>query len=120
LIEPAAQEQLEREVVRRLAALETGPLLAQREAAEAARKVGVDPDALSTMRTRQGTIVLEMTRVLEAMSQWDSFVDIVSHLDEVIRIQTNVRKGVRDAIGPEPSAEDLGAESKPNDAKRDK
>ncbi|MBI3820538.1 MAG: hypothetical protein HY286_17745 [Planctomycetes bacterium] len=112
LIEDGARKQLEKDVLERLDGLTQHQLPEQRVALETATREGLAAGALSTIASRQETIVKEITHILNAMNQWDSFVDLVSHLDEVIQMQTDARKAVHTAM------DRGGAASKPGSDKK--
>ena len=40
---------------------------------------------------RQDAIAAEMEAILKAMTQWDSFIDVVNQLNEVIKLEQSVR-----------------------------
>lgn len=48
--------------------------------------------SLSETTGKQDEVVAEMERILKQMSQWDSFVDVLNQLNEVIKIQENARE----------------------------
>jgi hypothetical protein len=48
---------------------------------------GVDAD---TARTLHEKVVTQMTIILEQMSQWESFVDVVNQVAEVIKMQQSI------------------------------
>lgn len=60
------------------------------------RIAGEDISAAALLRT-QSLIVEDMQRVLDGMAQWDSFVDVVNHLNEIIRLEEEVRGATRDS-----------------------
>jgi hypothetical protein len=41
---------------------------------------------------RQDEVIAEMERILKQMSQWDSFVDVLNQLNEVIKLQESARE----------------------------
>ena len=51
-----------------------------------------DAAAVTTASERQEKIVTQMREILKQMSQWDSFVDVVNQLNEIIRLETRVRQ----------------------------
>lgn len=53
----------------------------------------------------QDLIVAKLAEVLSQMSQWDSFVDVLNQVNEVLKLQKGVLKGTRKAILQD--AEDL-------------
>ncbi|MDA1266249.1 MAG: hypothetical protein O2816_14300, partial [Planctomycetota bacterium] len=60
------------------------------------RIAGEDISAAALLRN-QSLIVEDMQRVLDGMAQWDSFVDVVNHLNEIIRLEEEVRGATRDS-----------------------
>jgi hypothetical protein len=48
-------------------------------------------------RRLHGDIVAKMKTILDQMSQWESFVDVVNQVAEVIKIQQKVLKATEDA-----------------------
>ena len=48
-------------------------------------------------RRLHGEVVARMKTILEQMSQWESFVDVVNQVAEVIKIQQKVLKATEDA-----------------------
>lgn len=55
-----------------------------------ANSTALDPDLLEDTRTLQAKVVTEMERILKAMAQWESFVDVVNQLQEVIKAEHDV------------------------------
>ena len=47
---------------------------------------------LAEAAAQQEEIVAAMRDILRQMSQWDSFVDVLNQLDEIIKLQTHVEK----------------------------
>ena len=62
-----------------------------------AMRQGTGGEALETKREeakqQQDEIVQIMQRILKQMSQWESFVDVVNQLREIIKMQDAVRQG---------------------------
>jgi len=48
-------------------------------------------------RRLHGEVVTRMKAILEQMSQWESFVDVVNQVAEVIKMQQNVLKATEKA-----------------------
>jgi len=46
-----------------------------------------DAKAIADAQDRQDKIVARMDEILKQMSQWDSFVDVLNQLNEIIRLQ---------------------------------
>ena len=49
--------------------------------------------SLKMSANRQDQIVAQMNQILKQMSQWDSFVDVLNQLNEIIRLQEGVKVG---------------------------
>lgn len=64
-------------------------LTRQRQGLEAVRQPGADTQ--DQLANRQREIVEAMSKVLKSMSQWDSFIDVVNQLTEVINLENLVR-----------------------------
>jgi hypothetical protein len=50
-----------------------------------------DSGAVSAVQARQDQIVAKMEEILKQMSQWDNFVDVLNQLNEIIKLQTDVK-----------------------------
>jgi hypothetical protein len=46
-----------------------------------------DAAALAAVETRQDDTFTRMNQILHQMSQWDSFVDVLNQLNEIIKLQ---------------------------------
>ena len=77
--------------MRRLAA---GPLNELRGTLQALASNGNDPES---SRTLHGQVVAEMRAILDQMSQWESFVDVVNQVAEVIRMEQGVLRAAEEA-----------------------
>jgi hypothetical protein len=64
-------------------------LTRQRQGLESIRQPGADTQ--DQLAGRQQEIVEAMSKVLKSMSQWDSFIDVVNQLTEVINLENLVR-----------------------------
>jgi hypothetical protein len=64
-------------------------LTRQRQGLETIRQPGADTQ--DQLANREQEIVEAMSKVLKNMSQWDSFIDVVNQLTEVINIENLVR-----------------------------
>ena len=64
-------------------------LTRQRQGLETVRQPGADTQ--DQLASRQQEIVEAMSKVLKNMSQWDSFIDVINQLTEVINIENLVR-----------------------------
>ena len=84
---------LEKTVVEPFAALERGLLKEQRDALEAGAARGLDQAAAAAAQARQVRIISALESILKGMDRWDTLVDLVAQLGEVIRLQTDARRG---------------------------
>ena len=55
------------------------------------------PEGREATRKLHGDVVARMRSILEAMSQWESFVDVVNQVAEVIKMQQSVLKATEKA-----------------------
>jgi hypothetical protein len=95
LIEEKSQLLLETKVLEPLTLLHEETLRDQRLAFE--QLFNGEDVSHAGLLARQISIVEEMAAILEGMEQWDSFVDLVNQLEEVIRLQQDIRSGTLDA-----------------------
>ena len=51
-----------------------------------------DAAAIKTAVDREDLIVTRMKTILKQMAQWDSFVDVLNQLDEIIKLETQVKE----------------------------
>ncbi len=86
-----AYDLLEKNVLIPLRAFDQELLIPQRDALDSLKPE--NPNALAEVVARQDQIIDRMTQILKQMSQWDSFVDVLNQLNEVIRVQGAVEKG---------------------------
>ena len=100
LIEQAAKDKLTNDVLEPLRRLYEDILPAQRRRFEAAAADG-DEVQLKELRTHQAAIVSRMEDVLRNLKQWDSFVDFINQLDEIIKRQEVLRRATRDSESTE-------------------
>ncbi len=88
---PKSHRLLQAGVIDPLRALNAGPIGELRgvlqSLAGAVPKPGADPEAA---RRLHAGVVTGMKTILEQMSQWESFVDVVNQVAEVIKMQQNV------------------------------
>jgi hypothetical protein len=87
---PEAWALMESGILKPLKELNDGRMSEQREALDALAKT-VDAQKLAEAGNRQDAIVSKMNEILKQMSQWDSFVDVINQLNEIIKLQDNVR-----------------------------
>jgi hypothetical protein len=98
LSNPTARQLLADNVIAPLRELHTGPLAAlggrlERMAAGEA----IDGAERDAALESQQEIVKSMQRILERMSQWESFIDVVNQLRHIIERQTVLKKGTEEA-----------------------
>jgi hypothetical protein len=86
---PEAIQLIRRNVIGPLERLAEHDLVEQRGLLESLSRDGSDRRADAVQR--QAKIVADMKQVLENISQWDSFVDVVNQLDTVIKLQSELR-----------------------------
>ena len=86
-----AYDLMEGSILKPLEALDKELMDPQRNALD---KLGDANDAakVTEATARQEQIVEKMKEILKQMAQWDSFVDVLNQLNEIIRIQEGVRK----------------------------
>jgi hypothetical protein len=82
---------MENSILRPLDALDKELMDPQRQALD---KLGDASDAarVADASSRQEQIVQKMKGILKQMAQWDSFVDVLNQLNEIIRVEEGVRK----------------------------
>jgi hypothetical protein len=84
---PEAHELMETKVIKPMKGLDD-LMNPQRDALDAL--ANDDQSKLADATARQDQLLEKMRDILKNMSQWDSFVDVLNQLNEVIRIQTQV------------------------------
>lgn len=92
---PEAYELMDKNVLKPLAALNTDLMNPQRDALETLKPE--DSSKVTEATARQDQIVARMNEILKQMSQWDSFIDVLNQLNEIIRLQERA-KGQTDDI----------------------
>ena len=95
---PKSHRLLQEGVIDPIRALNTGPVNELRGVlqtlAGSGPKSGADPE---TARRLHREIVARMKTILDQMSQWESFVDVVNQLAEVIKMQQGVLQAAEQA-----------------------
>jgi len=95
---PKSHRLLQEGVIDPIRALNAGPVSELRvvlqSLAGTGSKLGANPDAA---RRLHGGVVIGMKNILEQMSQWESFVDVVNQVAEVIKMQQNVLQAAEKA-----------------------
>lgn len=82
---------MENNVLAPLKKLQDELMSTQRDALDALSQK-VDTQARKDAADREERIAGTMTEILRQMSQWDSFVDVINQLNEVIKIETGVKE----------------------------
>jgi hypothetical protein len=93
---PESHALMERNVLAPLKALQEELIGPQTAALDAlAPTSGEAPDAakLQAVVDRQEQIIARMKMILKQMAQWDSFVDVLNQLDQIIKLETGVKDG---------------------------
>lgn len=92
---PEAYEIMEKKILGPLKQLDAGLMTRQREALDG--MVGSrEPKGLAEAASRQVQIVVQMRDILKQMADWDSFVDVLNQLNEVIKLQNQVKQNTDD------------------------
>jgi hypothetical protein len=87
-------EIITRTVIAPMERLHDDLLTRQRQGLETIRQPGADTQ--DQLAGRQQEIVEAMSKVLKNMSQWDSFIDVVNQLTEVINLENLIRNKTED------------------------
>jgi hypothetical protein len=88
-----ARELLDKSIIKPLRELHDGPLAELRGKLESlSTGETIDDERRETARAAQTVAIGEMQRILDQMSQWESFVDVVNQLRHVITAQDNIRQ----------------------------
>ncbi len=88
---PKSQRLLQDGVIDPMRALTAGPMNELRGALQALTGTATGPVAnLEAARLLHGQVVAKMRGILDQMSQWESFVDVVNQVAEVIRMQHKI------------------------------
>jgi hypothetical protein len=86
---PEAWELMDKNVLLPLKKLNDEAMTQQKDALDALK--GDSADAINQAVARQEKIVATMQEILKQMSQWDSFVDVLNQLNELIKLETRVK-----------------------------
>jgi hypothetical protein len=88
---PKSQRLLQDGVIEPMRALTAGPMNELRTVLQALSGTGSSPSAnLEAARRLHDQVVARMRGILDQMSQWESFVDVVNQVAEVIRMQHEI------------------------------
>ena len=91
LLEKEAEAILERAVLETLLRLQERQLPEHRQGLERLARADTEAPEREVLLAGQEAIGRTMQRVLDGLKQWDSFIDLVNQLDEVIKTQDGVR-----------------------------
>jgi hypothetical protein len=95
---PKSHRLLQDGVIDPIRELNAGPITELRGVLQALGGGGTRAQAdVEKARRLHGEVVGKMKTILEQMSQWESFVDVVNQVAEVIKIQQKVLKATEDA-----------------------
>jgi hypothetical protein len=86
---PEARDLMNKNIIEPLKALNSELLNPQKDALDALR--ANDSGAIAAVQARQDQIVAKEEEILKQMSQWDNFVDVLNQLNEIIKLQTEVK-----------------------------
>jgi hypothetical protein len=89
-----AYELMERNILAPLKQLQSELMSPQAAALDALSKPDADQaHSVADAVARQDQMVSTMQQILKQMAQWDSFVDVLNQLNEIIRLQERVEQG---------------------------
>jgi hypothetical protein len=94
---PKSHRLLQEGVIDPIRALNTGPVTELGATLQALGGGSRRKDDAEKARRLHGEVVARMKTILEQMSQWESFVDVVNQVAEVIKIQKKVLDATKDA-----------------------
>jgi len=95
---PKSHRLLQEGVIDPVKALTAGPMNQLRGMLQTLAGAGTSPDASKDAARRlQAEVVTKMRNILEQMSQWESFVDVVNQVAEVIKMEQKVLKDTEKA-----------------------
>jgi hypothetical protein len=86
---PEAWELMDKNVLLPLKKLNDETMTQQKDALDALK--GDSAEAINQAVARQEKIIATMQEILKQMSQWDSFVDVLNQLNELIKLETRVK-----------------------------
>lgn len=92
---PESHEMMDKTVLKPLRGLAEeliGPQTTALETLAPASGEGTDASKLAAALERQEQIISRMKSILKQMAQWDSFVDVLNQLDEIIKLETQVKE----------------------------
>lgn len=95
---PAARELLQEKIIKPLHDLHAGPLTRLRgRIDQLSAGDAIDPAERLAARQLQQEVVGTMEQILAQMQQWESFVDVINQLRQIIKLQTQLRDGTEQA-----------------------
>jgi len=95
---PKSHRLLQEGVVDPIRALDSGPVAELRGVLQALSGAGPKGKAdAASARRLHGAVLARMKTILDQMSQWESFVDVVNQVAEVIKMQQNVLEAAEKA-----------------------
>jgi hypothetical protein len=95
---PKSHRLLQEAVIDPIKALTAGPMNQLRGALQSLSSTATaSNESREGARRLQGEVVVRMRAILEQMSQWESFVDVVNQVAEVIKMQQKVLKATESA-----------------------
>ena len=95
---PKSHRLLQESIIDPIRALTAGPMNQLRGALQSVSSTATaSNESREGVRKLQGEVVARMKAILEQMSQWESFVDVVNQVAEVIKMQQKVLKATETA-----------------------
>ncbi len=96
---PKSHRLLEEGVVAPIRALNAGPVSELRGVLQSLAGTGpkVNGADAESARRLHGVVLARLKMILDQMSQWESFVDVVNQVAEVIKMQQNIQKAAEKA-----------------------
>ncbi len=95
---PKSHRLLEQGIINPMKALNSGPMTELRGLLQSLSGGGTQAGASEDAARRlHHEVVLKMKEILDQMSQWESFVDVVNQVAEVIRMQNQILKATEKA-----------------------
>ena len=86
---PEAWDLMQKNVLDPMKKLSDDAMTQQKDALDAL--TGSEPAKITEAVARQEQIITKMQEILKQMSQWDSFVDVLNQLNEIIKLETEVK-----------------------------
>jgi hypothetical protein len=95
---PKSHRLLQEAIIDPIKALTAGPMNQLRGALQSLSSTSTASiESREATRKLQGEVVARMRAILEQMSQWESFVDVVNQVAEVIKMEQKVLKATESA-----------------------